>query len=258
MAKPSVIARMKQNGDYQEKDPWGALSRAEIAEGSSNNPNIQTLEDIAFGGKADKGFVVSRSPSPDRRGRRSVSVESDDDTGLAKGKGRMGEPIIQRPHGAIDDSDASDEEGQDLPPSEKATRDRGKHEEEYDDDDDDDEEGEEGESEEESDAEAGKRGRIPNWSTGGPASFTKPRGDAHRSGAASQHTSSEDESGEESGDEVAVKDQELAGAEELKAAGMPPHLKISKAQAQSIIQRKQREAGLAMDQHRDGEIKELH
>ncbi|KAI4223781.1 MAG: hypothetical protein L6R36_005158 [Xanthoria steineri] len=165
------IAEMKQSGTYKERDPWGALSRVEVAEGSSNDPTPQPLEVIAGhaghaphekGQQAEDDFSDAAS-SPPRWGRQgATSGDSDDDTGAAKGKGRAGEPLAARAAEAAAESDDSDEEGQvdaaKRKEATKKTRANRKAASESDEDEDDDEE-EESEEEEEEDPKPAKQGR---------------------------------------------------------------------------------------------------
>lgn len=115
-APASVIQQMKQNGDFDKEDPWGAMSRTEVAEGSSRGADLPSLEEIAYGMKhsdSDQHAAVSPPSSPEMTGgrpRSAGSLESDDDLGPAKGKGRLGEPIRQPAHAAMVDSDESDTE----------------------------------------------------------------------------------------------------------------------------------------------------
>lgn len=168
------IVEMKQSGAYKEWDPWGALLRVEIAEGSSNDPSPQPLEVIAghgghapheMGQQAEDDFSDAPS-SPPRWGRQLATPEdSDDDTGAAKGKGRAGEPLAARAVKAGAESDDSEEEGQADAAKRKAakeatkkTTETRKAASESDEDEDDDEE-EESEEEEEEDPKPAKRGR---------------------------------------------------------------------------------------------------
>ncbi|CAO1597324.1 hypothetical protein XANCAGTX0491_001138 [Xanthoria calcicola] len=172
------IAEMKQSGTYKERDPWGALSRVEVAEGSSNDPSPQPLEEIAgHGGDAphEKGQQAeddfSDAPSsPPRWGRQLATPEdSDDDTGAAKGKGRAGEPLAARAVEAAAESDDSDdcgEEGQTDAAKRKAAKEATKTTTatrkaalESDEDEDDEDEEEESEEEDEEDPKLAKRGR---------------------------------------------------------------------------------------------------
>ncbi|KAL8848537.1 MAG: hypothetical protein Q9221_006426 [Calogaya cf. arnoldii] len=164
------IAEMKQNGEYAKEDPWGALSRVEVAAGSSKDSTLQSLEKIAGHGsyskqyQAEDGFLTAPSPSAE---------DSDDDTGASKGKGRAGEPLA--PHiveaaAESDESDESDEEGEAGPAkraakvtTKRTTKHSGKEaadDIEVSEDEDDDEEGSE-----EKDEEDAKPAPLPDWSS---------------------------------------------------------------------------------------------
>lgn len=170
---------MKQSGHYENKDAWGALSRVEVAEGSSKDPSLQSLEEIAGHHPSYKGSdedqqtepdsPVARTPSPDGDEQQGTPEDSDDDTGAAKGKGRAGEPLVPRSveGGAeSDDAEESDEEGQAEPAkkkaAEKVTKKATQDEDEEEDEDEDNDDKEEGTDE--SDEEDGKPAPPPNWS----------------------------------------------------------------------------------------------
>ncbi|KAL8818944.1 MAG: hypothetical protein Q9223_002533 [Gallowayella weberi] len=177
-APAGKIAAMKQNGEYEKQDPWGAMSRMDVGEGSSSNVRKRTLEQIAGGAAAgqneDQDFPASRSPSPEGRRQRSVSfvsdddIMSDDDTGHAKGKSRKGEAVEPQP---LHDRDSSDEE----------------------------------EEEEEEDTDEEESARIPKWSTASSAKALLQV--SHRSkGAPHSHSRYSDDSDEESEDESDLDD----------------------------------------------------
>ncbi|KAI4263774.1 MAG: hypothetical protein L6R42_001082 [Xanthoria sp. 1 TBL-2021] len=171
------IAEMKQSGDYKKQDPWGALSRVEVAEGSSSDPTPQPLEAIAGHRshaphekeqQAEDEFSDAPSPLPDRYGQLGMAEDSDDDTGAAKGKGRAGEPLAARAVEAAAESDDSGEEGQADPAKKKAVKEATKktmkltRKEAVDDEEEDEDEGaeEEGsEEDEEEDQKPAKRAR---------------------------------------------------------------------------------------------------
>ncbi|KAL8986164.1 MAG: hypothetical protein Q9205_000323 [Flavoplaca limonia] len=182
-APASKIADMKQSGDYENKDAWGALSRVEVAEGSSKDPSLQSLEEIAGHHPSYKrsdehqqtepDSPVGRLPSADRDEQQGTTEDSDDDTGAAKGKGRAGEPLVHRGvegEAESDDAEESDEEGQaelaKKKAAEKMTKkamqdedDKENGDEDEDEDNDDKEEGTD-----ESDEEDGKPAPPPDWS----------------------------------------------------------------------------------------------
>ncbi|KAL8678475.1 MAG: hypothetical protein Q9186_005179 [Xanthomendoza sp. 1 TL-2023] len=166
-APASKIAAMKQNGEYEKQDPWGAMSRIDVGEGSSSNVQKHTLEQIASGAAAgqiqEPNVVASHSPSPERRRQRSVSFESDDDTGDTKGKRRQGETVEQQHLDGEEDSDDEDEE-------------------------------------EEEDAEEEESAPIPNWSTASSvkAVQTPRNAEAALHSHSREHDDSDDESGDES------------------------------------------------------------
>ncbi|KAL8799751.1 MAG: hypothetical protein Q9182_005657 [Xanthomendoza sp. 2 TL-2023] len=167
-APAGKIQAMKENGEYEKQDPWGAMSKIDVGEGSSSNVHKHTLEQIAAGVAAGQDqhndFPASCSPSPKGRRQRSVSFESDDDTGHSKGKSRKGEAVDPQPHDEREESDEEEEE-----------------------------------DEEEEDTEEEQSVRIPNWST---ASSAKAVQVPHKSkGAPHSHSREYDDSDEESGDE---------------------------------------------------------
>ncbi|KAL8911440.1 MAG: hypothetical protein Q9171_003373 [Xanthocarpia ochracea] len=183
------IEKMKQNGDYKKEDPWDALSRTGVAEGSSSDSGVVPLEEIAgvYHSHANSQQQTqdelpdAPSPSSDRSRRRAMSEHSDDDTGAAKGKGRIGESLAQRPVEAtaesdgFDDSDEDDSDDQADPAAKQATKEQAANmatKDDGDEDGDEDDEGSEEEEEEESkegqgeesDEEEEKPATVPNWS----------------------------------------------------------------------------------------------
>ena len=200
------IEKMKQNGNYKKEDPWNALSRTEVAEGSSSDSGVKTLEEIAgvYHNHANSQpetqdeLPDGASPSSNRSRRRAMSESSDDDTGAAKGKARIGEPLAQRPVEATaesDGSDGSDDSGEDdhagpaakqatnEQAAKKATKDDGDEDEGEDKDDEgseEEEESKEGQGEE-SDEEEEKPATVPNWSA---ESRPQPSTESHTSKAA--------------------------------------------------------------------------
>ncbi|KAL9597373.1 MAG: hypothetical protein Q9219_005182 [cf. Caloplaca sp. 3 TL-2023] len=118
-AAPSTIAKMKENGDYKKEDPWGALSRLEVGEGSSRVMNLPSLEEIGQGvthdqikEQVEKRAAVSPPSSPDRASDRSVSPELGYDTGPTKGKavpGKAVHPLAQVT--TVEDDESGDEDG---------------------------------------------------------------------------------------------------------------------------------------------------
>ncbi|KAL8645172.1 MAG: hypothetical protein Q9226_007419 [Calogaya cf. arnoldii] len=182
------IAEMKQNGEYAKKDPWGALSRVEIAAGSPKDSTPQSLEKIAGHGsyskehQAEDGFLIAPSLSAE---------DSDDDTGASKGKGRAGEPLaphVVKAAAEPDESDESDEEGQAGPVKKAAkettnrtTKQSGK--EAADDSENTEDEDDEEQGSEEEDEEDEKPAPLPNWSS---ASGTHPLANAQQTDGATK------------------------------------------------------------------------
>ena len=173
---------MKQSGDYEKKDAWGALSRVEVAEGSSKDPCLQSLEEIAGhhpsykrsdeDQQTEPDSPVGRLPSADRDEQQGAMEDSDDDTGAAKGKGRAGEPLVHRGvegEAESDDAEGSDEEGQAELAKKKAAENMTKkamqdEDDEENEDEDKDEDNDKEEGTDESDEEDGKPAPPPNWS----------------------------------------------------------------------------------------------
>ncbi|KAL9014381.1 MAG: hypothetical protein Q9173_000958, partial [Seirophora scorigena] len=118
----SMIRRMKESGQYDKDDPWGAMSRPEVAEGFSSDGSVASLEDIGRGviRRHPKQYTQVDAPSAPqslgtsggRAGTATVS-ESEYDVGPSKGKGRDRPDVpIRHPfHKAYVESDASDDEG---------------------------------------------------------------------------------------------------------------------------------------------------
>ncbi|KAL8675039.1 MAG: hypothetical protein Q9168_000522 [Polycauliona sp. 1 TL-2023] len=237
-AEPSKITQMKQNGDYEKHDPWGALSRVEVGEGCSNHPDSRSLEEIAGHHSyskeqphAEDELSDAPPPSPDR------DDGSDDDTGTAKGKGRAGEPVAARAVEAASDSDRaddsdnsdhaddSDEEVEPEPTKKK------KHEKK---------------DEEDEDKKAHRKAASPpDWSSG-PSSHPL----AKQSRAKAEDDSdgdSDDEEEEEEGPKASKgKGKERANAEELKEAGVDATCDLNKEQAQAMkdyFEKKKKEKG---------------
>ncbi|KAL8950444.1 MAG: hypothetical protein Q9222_003512 [Ikaeria aurantiellina] len=181
-AAPSTIALMKERGNYQKEDPWGAMSRVEVAEGSSRQTALPSLEEIGQGlthaettAQNKERIYRSLSPSPDRSHTESDSDDSEDHTGLAKGKGRSGEPLVQPPHQITAESDESEDEAAMHHPSST----KGKHgAATFEEEDDEELESEDG-SDEESEGENKGRSKAPNWSIAphlpGEAAHGKPK-----------------------------------------------------------------------------------
>ncbi|KAL8667509.1 MAG: hypothetical protein Q9202_000725 [Teloschistes flavicans] len=107
-APASVIAKMKQNGDYEKTDPWGAMSRPEIGTGSSKDAAVASLEEIGRGVShaQAKQYAEEESTASDA----ASGTEEEYDFGPSKGKGRAGEPMRQHPTAAILEADTSEDE----------------------------------------------------------------------------------------------------------------------------------------------------
>ncbi|KAL9021429.1 MAG: hypothetical protein Q9185_001326 [Variospora sp. 1 TL-2023] len=93
-APSSTIHKMKQSGDYNKEDPWGAMSRPEIA---ASGTSLPLLEDIGRGvvrrqtKERTKVDVQSAPCSPKTSGRRAgtaASSKSEYDVDLSKCKGK--------------------------------------------------------------------------------------------------------------------------------------------------------------------------
>ncbi|KAI4139014.1 MAG: hypothetical protein LQ341_004403 [Variospora aurantia] len=94
-APSSTIHKMKQSGDYSKEDPWGAMSRPEIAEDIFSAASLPLLEDIGRGvvGRQTKERtqvdVQSAPCSPETSGGRAgtaASSESEYEINPSKGK----------------------------------------------------------------------------------------------------------------------------------------------------------------------------
>ena len=119
-APASTIAKMKQNGDYEKEDPWGAMSRAEVGEGSSRAVALPSLEEIGQGVTQEqvkehngRDTSVSLPPSPERDDSRSQPAPSwgtDYDFSPIKGKGRAGMPMHPLAQSVSAENIESDEE----------------------------------------------------------------------------------------------------------------------------------------------------
>ncbi|KAL8930488.1 MAG: hypothetical protein Q9208_000672 [Pyrenodesmia sp. 3 TL-2023] len=265
-APASIITKMKQDGQYDKEDPWGAMTREDVAEGSSRGGDLPSLEEIGQGvtnaqAKQHAQQVVRGSPpSPFMSGalpRSAASSEPQYDTGPSKGKGRSGEPIRQPSNAATVESDGSDVETG-LPHTSKKPAHLPEP-----------EEGEAGESDEATDDEfeeeddeeqdqdrlsedAVARSDIPQWGQ----NTTHDHGNEEGRGDLGHQSNTDSNAG--SGIESKVEDegQALASSEELKAAGLPPTHELTKTQLQSFMKRRDREGQLAMAQHRNGGIED--
>lgn len=256
-APASTITKMKQDGQYDKEDPWGAMTREEIAEGSSRGGYLPSLEEIGQGvtnaqakQHAQEEVLESPPPSPVMSGARprsAASSEAEYDMGPSKGKGRSGEPVRQPSYAATVESDGSDVEAG-LPRASKKSA----HLPEPD-------EGEAGEpaeatddeTEEEDDEEqyqdhlsrdAAARNDIPQW--GQDTTY------AHGNGEGAEDLGHKSNVGSGARSDIEGKDEDggmaLASPEELKAAGVSPILGWTKAQLQSFIRRKDGAGQLAM------------
>ncbi|KAL8907050.1 MAG: hypothetical protein Q9207_001662 [Kuettlingeria erythrocarpa] len=269
-APTSTIVKMKQDGQYNTEDPWGAMTRVEIAEGSSRGAYLPSLEEIGQGimhaqaKHAQEEALESPPPSPVRSGARPGSAASSEpqyDMGPTKGKGRSGVPIRQPSDAATVKSDGSDLDD-DLShslgrpahvpqPDEGGAAEPG--------------EGTDDDLEEESDnhrVDRSKKGDIPHWGHetmhdhGNRKGKHQPGHSFGISHDAGSDIEDEDEDEEEEEDEDEDEGQALASPEELQAARLPPALKWTKVQLQSYLRRKDGEGQLAMIQHRTGAVKD--
>lgn len=263
-APTSTIRKMKQDGQYDTEDPWGAMTRLEIAEGSSRDAYLPSLEEIGQGimhaqaKHAQEEALESPPPSPVMSGARpgsAASSEPEYDMGPTKGKGRSDVRIRQPSDAATVKSDGSDLDG-DLPhalerPAHISEPHEGGAGEPV--------EGTDDDLEEEDDSrrvDRSKKGDIPQWGHDTMLAHGDGEGkdqSGHKSGIGSDSGSDiEDEDADEDDDGG----QALASPEELKAAGLPPALKWTKMQLQSYLRRKDGEGQLAMTQHRTGAVKD--
>ncbi|KAL8707523.1 MAG: hypothetical protein Q9220_007465 [cf. Caloplaca sp. 1 TL-2023] len=211
-AAPLTIALMKERGDYQKEDAWGALSRVETGEGSSGQAALPSLEEIGQGlthaettARNKERAYRSPSPSPDRRPAESDSDDSEDHTGLAKGKGRAGEPLVQ----AAMHHPSSTKLGHRATTVEE---------------DDQDELGSEDGSDEESEVGKKNSSKLPNWSTvqdppGDAAHANPPRKEKEEETDSDSLSGDDDESSVESGDEHGHEHAELP---QTKTVNSPP------------------------------------
>ncbi|KAL8841940.1 MAG: hypothetical protein Q9170_000720 [Blastenia crenularia] len=267
-ASSSTIAQMKQNGDYEKTDPWGAMTRPEVGEGSSRDVASPTLENIATGVDIDpkkelaqKSSQVSLTSSPERAEDRSASAmpsNLDYDASPSKGKGRVSQSTHPLAQVASAEDDESDEEKVDQASKhsarpadtdhENAGADAGAGVEE---DTDDDEEGEE-EAEDEAGEEEEKDGTEeeahpqPNNLNKVPGRPDEEDDRAHFSADESAENKGHhgdrpihrdvgegeraDSERDAGSDDKAG--EELASPEELKAAGLSGKEKISRTEAQ--------------------------
>ncbi|KAI4173324.1 MAG: hypothetical protein LQ343_003035 [Gyalolechia ehrenbergii] len=277
-ASPSIIAEMKQNGDYEKEDPWGAMSRPEVGEGSSRGVTLPSLEEIGQGVTHDQVKQQARerasdSPpsSPERaddRSKPAASSEPDYDTSLAKGKGRPGRPIHPLSH--ITTVEDAESDGEDRHPrSSKKSAEPSEFGEEADDNSEFDEESE---AEEEETGRHGLHeskklpGRQPSMSgneaddQGHFSDDKRAHSKESRRGRA-RHRDHDDEGGDQFDDlydasnaSSEAEDDDLATPEELKAAGLPGNSEMTKSEVQRHLHRKLVAGKLAMLQHNKNEV----
>ncbi|KAL9033084.1 MAG: hypothetical protein Q9214_007677, partial [Letrouitia sp. 1 TL-2023] len=228
-ATPRIIEKMKQNGDYDKDDPWGALTEGDNAEGASKSGDGHTLEEIAGGFTNAEKKAAQRSPSADKASPerpRSRSSSPETDFGPSKGKGRSGERERARPE-TDDDSESEDgdedgavhsDESEDDTPRPRGRRPLPTH----DSDDDDDDESDDGSSTSSSPAPKRRAASPPDWSNAHGAHGLPARAD-------------KSETGHEQG-------QGVVSPEELASIGLNRGMKLTRAQFESVKARKQREA----------------
>lgn len=231
-ATPRIIEKMKQNGDYDKDDPWGALTEGDNAEGASRSGHGHTLEEIAGGFTNAEKKAAQRSPSadtisPERPRSRSSSPEVD--FGPSKGKGRPGQPVLARR--GKDDSDSESEDEQDEDEEDRAVysdesedetpRPRGRRPLPAQNSDSDDE-SDDGSSTSSSPAPKRRARSPPDWSNTHGAHGLPARAD-------------KSETDHEQG-------QGFVDPEELASIGLNRGMKLTRAQFESVKARKQREA----------------
>ncbi|KAL8721722.1 MAG: hypothetical protein Q9225_001672 [Loekoesia sp. 1 TL-2023] len=275
-APPSTIAKMKQNGDYEKEDPWGAMSRTEVAEGSSRGANLPSLEEIGQGVTHDQvkeqvheSASVSPPSSPERAGDRSKSAAPsyfEYDTGPVKGKGHPGRPIRPLAHVTTVEDAESDDEDRFYHSSKKSAKlsDSGEEVSDEEEDDNDDEAHHH---------QLHKSKKLP----GHPPSLSEDEADdqghfsgdegAHGKGYHRGRAMHRDHSDEESDhfddmdDASDVSDagsdeegDDLAKPKELKAAGLAEDAEMTKVELQRHMRRKVEEGRIALMQSKKGEI----
>ncbi|KAL8943434.1 MAG: hypothetical protein Q9216_001072 [Gyalolechia sp. 2 TL-2023] len=257
-ASPSIIAKMKQDGNYEKEDPWDAMSTAEVGEGSSRGAALPSLEEIGQGVTHDqvkeqgrKSVSVSPPSSPERtedRANPAASSEPGNDSNPAKGKGVPGRP----PHPLSDMAKAEDVES-----------DTDSEYESSDENDDNLELDEESEvDEEETDLHGlNKSKKLPGHRPrmSGDEDEEDDQGqfsddDGANSKEPQRGRTRHRELGEGVEKPVEAKDDELATPEELKEAGLPGGSKMLKSQVQRVIHRKLEAGKLAMLQHNKNEV----
>lgn len=276
-ATPSVIAKMKQNGDYKKEDPWGAMSRLEVGEGSSHSVTLPSLEEIGQGVTHDQvkqqaGESASPPSSPERTddgSRRSASLEPEYDASPSKGKGHPGRPVHPLSHVTTVEDDESEGEDEFGHPSKKSEE----QSEIGDEDDGSVVSDEEGELEPEEDIrhqglhESKKLpGHHPSMSDDEADDQADFSGDDRaydkegNRGRSRQRDHGEEEGGEEFDDlhdnrdaGIEGEDDDLATPEELKAAGLPGNSKMTKAQVERVLRRKLEAERIAMMQFKKNE-----
>ena len=254
---------MKQNGEYEKEDPWGAMTEEDPGTGSSHDAAPHSLEAIAQGmttmesTQQAMGYARGSPPSSPEIG--AVGHDSDEeyDKGPTKGKGRLGEPVHVRHPAAAYDS------GEDESEDEKGD-------EEIEDEDEEEDSEDKGKlirhghrkprAEEESDAEEKKKAKVPGWGAQDghgktPAQGKTAQGKAHKEPSEFEDSDDDDDSGDEDGEKT-NDEMEYASPGELKAAGMPISAKMTKEQVQKVLARKGQEGSAAMTQFKTNEMLE--
>ncbi|KAL9029940.1 MAG: hypothetical protein Q9196_001888 [Gyalolechia fulgens] len=274
-AAPSVIAKMKRNGDYEKEDPWGAMSRPEVGEGSSHGVSLPSLEEISQGVTHDQvkeqgrrsasGSAPSSPAIADDRPKTAACSEPEYDASLAKGKGLPDRPFRLLSHVNAAENVESGYEDRLRHSSKKSSEysEPGEKEDDHSEFDD------ESEVEQDED-ETGRQGlhkskkllgRRP--SMGGDEDEADDQGHFSADDRAyskesqrgrARHGDDGDEEGSRSDQDLydtsdvsdagsEAEDGDLATPEELKAAGLPGNSKMTKSQVQRHLHRKL-EAGM--------------
>ncbi|KAL8780049.1 MAG: hypothetical protein Q9194_001134, partial [Teloschistes cf. exilis] len=267
-APASVIAKMKQNGDYEKTDPWGAMSRPEVGMGSSKNAASASLEEIGRGvshAQAKQYAEAESTTSP-----ATSEAEEEYDLSPSKGKGRAGEPVRQHPNAVTLTDDSSDDEGnaplvreiaallrarsdEDTDSDEEEDKKRNykatcrghatqrTHKEEEDDEEEESEEVEQ-EGEDRKTTRSGHRKQGDHVGLGGGA---KAKGQANIPDCDDNDDDDDDDDEDKSG---------IASPEECKAVGIPHGQGFTKERVRMIAARRKQSAQLAMFQFQKGEI----
>ncbi|KAL8872799.1 MAG: hypothetical protein Q9174_001630 [Haloplaca sp. 1 TL-2023] len=258
-----VIDDMKQNGEYEKEDPWGAMTEEDPGTGSSHDAAPHSLEAIARGmtmmESTQQSMEHARRSPPSSPEIEAVGHDSDEeyDKGPTKGKGRLGEPVrVQHPAAA---SDSDEDEGEDEKEDEEL-------------EDEDEEEDSEDErklsrhghrqsrAEEGFDAQKKTTTKIPDWGAqDGPAKTPSQgktaQGKTHKEPSEDEDSDDEDDSSNEDGEKT-YDEIDYASPGELKAAGMPINAKMTREQVQKVLARKGQESSAAMTQFKTNEMPE--